>query len=58
MEKYKFNITLVGTGASVDDAFQNAIESFCATPEDAIEGEVIYVSVDKPEEDKEVEHDN
>ena len=58
MEKYSFNITLMGAGEDVDDAFQNAINSFCESPEDAIEGEVIYVKVDKNNEDKNTEHDN
>ena len=47
MEKYKFNITVLGEGDSIDDAFQNAIESFCTDPENSIDGEVIYVAVDK-----------
>ena len=46
MSTYKFNFTVAGTGQSIDDAFQDAIDSFCKDPGDAIEGEVIYAAGD------------
>lgn len=55
MEKYKFNLTIVGEGETIDDAFQNAIDSFCSDPEATIDGEVIYVASDKDEE-KEIDN--
>ena len=51
MSTYKFNFTVVGSGGDLDDAFQNAIDNFCADPGNAIDGEVIYVAVDSVNEE-------
>jgi|ETNvirnome_2_300_1030623.scaffolds.fasta_scaffold341900_1 hypothetical protein len=40
---YEFNITIAGEGSSVDEAFQNALDTFKENPEIAIQEEVIYV---------------
>lgn len=40
---YDFNITIAGEGLSVDEAFQNALDTFKENPEIAIQEEVIYV---------------
>ena len=44
MKEYEFNITIVGTGADVDDAFKNALKKLNEDPESSIVSEVIYVS--------------
>ena len=60
MSTYKFNFTVAGTGKSIDDAFQDAVDSFCKDPGNAIEGEVIYAAVDSfaEKEVNELEQDN
>ena len=42
---YEFCITIVGEGSDVDEAFQNALDRMKDNPNEAIEGEVIYVKV-------------
>ena len=45
MDEYEFNITIVGVGTDVDEAFKNALEQLHADPELTIVSEVIYVAV-------------
>ena len=45
MKSYEFNITVIGTGKDVDDAFSNALNKLSEDAGSAIEGEVIYVSI-------------
>ena len=45
MQSYEFNITVVGFGANVDEAFSDALKRLSEDAESAIKGEVIYVSV-------------
>ena len=44
---YEFCITVVGVGADVDAAFQDAIDSLKENPNEVIKGEVIYVRLSK-----------
>tara|TARA_R110002020_G_scaffold50716_6_gene143192 strand:+ start:47695 stop:47877 length:183 start_codon:yes stop_codon:yes gene_type:complete len=44
MKEYEFNITIVGIGDDVDDAFKNALKKLSEDPESSIVSEVIYVS--------------
>jgi hypothetical protein len=43
MNRYEFNITVVGYGESVDEAFSNVLDSLKENPEEAITNEVVYV---------------
>ena len=45
MKSYEFNITVVGTGEDVDDAFSNALDKLSMDAGSAIKGEVIYVAL-------------
>jgi hypothetical protein len=49
MQSYEFNITIVGVGREVDEAFSNALRRLSEDAESAIKGEVIYVSVSEEE---------
>tara|TARA_Y100000593_G_C4059652_1_gene213759 strand:- start:14 stop:181 length:168 start_codon:yes stop_codon:yes gene_type:complete len=50
---YQFNITIEGKGETVDEAFQNAIDSFNKDPGLAIKEEVIFTK--KTSKTKEIE---
>ena len=57
---YEFSITVVGTGETVDDAFQNALDELSVDPYSVITNEVIYVvggkvGEEEPEESEEKE---
>jgi len=52
MKEYEFNITIVGTGADVDDAFKNALKMLSEDPELSIVSEVIYVSKEDSNSDE------
>ena len=56
MQSYEFNITIVGNGNDVDEAFSNALRRLSEDAESAIKGEVIYVSL--LEEATPIENDN
>jgi len=43
MNRYEFNITVVGYGEAVDEAFANVLDSLKEDPEAAIINEVVYV---------------
>ena len=53
MNTYEFNITVIGTGNDVDDAFQDVLESLKVDPMSIIRGEVVYVAKSKEEADAE-----
>ena len=48
---YEFSITVIGTGESVDDAFQNALDELSVDPYSVITNEVIYVVGGKVDEE-------
>ena len=50
--EYSFNITIVGTGKNVDEAFENALDALGAKPNEAILGEVGYVRENKVKNSK------
>jgi len=50
MNRYEFNITVVGVGNSVDEAFSNVLESLREDPEAAIINDVVYVLSSEGEE--------
>ena len=50
MNRYEFNITVVGVGNSVDAAFSNVLESLREDPEAAIINDVVYVLSSEGEE--------
>ena len=57
---YEFSITVIGTGKTVDDAFQNALDELSVDPYNVITNEVIYVvggkvGEEEPEESEEKE---
>ena len=57
---YEFSITVIGTGETVDDAFQNALDELSVDPYSVITNEVIYVvggkvGEEEPEESEEKE---
>jgi len=43
--QYEFNITVVGNGRDVDEAFSDALKRLSEDAESCIKGEVIYASV-------------
>ena len=53
---YEFCITIEGSGADVDDAFQNALDSMANDPGKVIKGEVIYVKISDDNSDIEIEN--
>ena len=53
---YEFCITIEGSGADVDDAFQNALDSLVNDPGEVIKGEVIYVKMSDDKSDIEIEN--
>ncbi len=53
---YEFCITIEGSGADVDDAFQNALDSMASDPGKVIKGEVIYVKISDDNSDIEIEN--
>ena len=59
MNEFEFNITVVGTGNDVDEAFENALWLLAQNPNEVIKGEVVYVNMTtseaEAEEDKEEE---
>ena len=48
--EYEFNITVVGTGKDVDDAFQDVLDTFKSDPMSIIKGEVVYVAKSREED--------
>ena len=52
MQSYEFNITIVGSGSDVDEAFSNALNKLSEDAGAAIKGEVIYVSISNCESSK------
>lgn len=42
---YEFNITIIGSGESVDEAFQSALDSLKEANSDAIVGDVVYTAI-------------
>ena len=53
LQRYEFNLVVVGYGESVDEAFNEILNSLREDPESAIINEVVYVIVN--EEDPEDE---
>ena len=53
---YEFCITIEGSGADVDDAFQNALDNMASDPGKVIKGEVIYVKISDDNSDIEIEN--
>ena len=51
LQRYEFNLVVVGYGESVDEAFNEILNSLKEDPEAAIANEVVYVIVN--EEDQE-----
>tara|TARA_R110001583_G_scaffold90353_5_gene232205 strand:+ start:363 stop:545 length:183 start_codon:yes stop_codon:yes gene_type:complete len=51
LQRYEFNLVVVGYGESVDEAFNEILDSLREDPESAIINEVVYVIVN--EEDQE-----
>jgi len=51
LQRYEFNLVVVGYGESVDEAFNEILNSLKEDPEAAITNEVVYVIVN--EEDQE-----
>jgi len=51
LQRYEFNLVVVGYGESVDEAFNEILDSLREDPEAAIINEVVYVVVN--EEDQE-----
>ena len=45
MKRYEFNIVVIGLGESVDEAFNNVLNSLKKDPEAAIINEVVYAVV-------------
>lgn len=55
-KRYQFNLTVVGFGETVDDAFDDALDALKEDPSAAITNEVVYVLVDEDKgEDNEQE---
>jgi len=44
--RYEFNLVVAGYGESVDEAFNNVLNSLQENPEAAIINEVVYVAVE------------
>ena len=55
---YEFNITVLGSGDDVDEAFQDALYSIANDASNAVQGEVVYALlkgvVDEDKEDDEL----
>ena len=45
-QRYEFNLVVAGYGESVDEAFNNVLNSLQENPEAAIINEVVYVAVE------------
>lgn len=52
MNRYEFNITVVGYGEVVDEAFANVLDSLKEDPEAAIINEVVYVIANNDNQEK------
>ena len=51
LQRYEFNLVVVGYGESVDEAFNEILDSLREDPEAAIVNEVVYVVVNEEDED-------
>ena len=58
MPKYEFNITIIGAGPDLDQAFKNAIDSLTKDPDSTIVNEVIYVVQNNNESENTINKDN
>jgi len=60
MKRYEFNITVIGYGESVDEAFNDVLDSLMKDPESSIINEVVYVisNDDSQEESDDAAEDN
>ena len=53
MKRYEFNIVVAGYGESVDEAFNDILDSLREDPEAAIINEVVYViTIDEAPQDE------
>jgi len=52
LQRYEFNLVVVGYGESVDEAFNEILDSLREDPEAAIINEVVYVIVNEEEQEE------
>jgi len=52
LQRYEFNLVVVGYGESVDEAFNEILNSLREDPEAAIINEVVYVIVNEEEQEE------
>ena len=52
LQRYEFNLVVVGYGESVDEAFNEILNSLKEDPEAAITNEVVYVVVNEEEQEE------
>tara|TARA_R110002020_G_scaffold32729_5_gene100354 strand:- start:161 stop:343 length:183 start_codon:yes stop_codon:yes gene_type:complete len=52
LQRYEFNLVVVGYGESVDEAFNEVLDSLKEDPEAAITNEVVYVVVNEEEQEE------
>ena len=52
LQRYEFSLVVVGYGESVDEAFNEVLDSLRENPEAAIINEVVYVIVNEEEQEE------
>jgi len=57
LQRYEFSLVMVGYGESVDEAFNEVLDSLRENPEAAITNEVVYVIANEMDEEEQEEPD-